>query len=141
MLRQCRVCKCIANTQEDLLLFKTCTNMKYGKDTICKKCGAEQTRLIAQRNPKRQVEVTKQRVRANKIKAVNYLGGECAACGIKYDGTNAVIFDFHHLIPADKEMHPTKALRLSWDNLIKEISKCALLCSNCHRLEHKQEDW
>lgn len=141
ILRKCRVCGIEAHSTNELSIFKTCKTGKYGKDTICKLCATKQTKLIASKTPERQIYNTKVRVRNNKIKALTYLGSKCKCCGITYDGTNAVIFDFHHIKPDEKEMKPTKALTMSWDNLLKEIQKCELLCSNCHRIKHKQEDW
>lgn len=139
VLRKCRECGLEAHTQEDLVRFKTNSKGKFGKDTICKVCSNKQSKEIAQRNPKRQVELTKKRVRDNKIRAIRYKGNKCLRCGVSYTGSNAVIFDFHHRDPKEKEMKPTKALTMSWDNIKKEIDKCDLLCSNCHRLEHRQD--
>ena len=67
------------------------------------------------------------------------MGGECTNCKIKLTENNWPIFDFHHTNPLDKEYVWTK-LRLLTDNKIKtELSKCKLLCANCHRLEHYSE--
>lgn len=138
-LRECRRCGVVATSIEQLEKFKTSRKGKYGKDTICKVCAGTQTKESV--DLKRQVELTKKRVRENKVKAIRYCGGVCNSCGKGHDGTNAVIFDFHHLNPKDKKMKPTKALKMSWENIKKEIDKCVLLCSNCHRLEHQQEEW
>lgn len=43
--------------------------------------------------------------------------------------------DFHHL--KDKEFNISNEIRnLSIENLKKEINKCVVLCSNCHRKLH-----
>jgi len=75
--------------------------------------------------------------RDRKVKLIMLLGGKCGDCPEKYDGTNACIFQFHHLDPSKKAF----ALNLnkmgkSWDSLIKELDKCRLLCSNCHSKKH-----
>ena len=54
----------------------------------------------------------------------------CADCGIKYPH---YVMDFDHL--RDKEFDIAHAMRslISKDRIILEISKCELVCSNCHR--------
>ncbi len=46
--------------------------------------------------------------------------------------------EFHHREPKKKEMVVSKALDWGWsvERILKEISKCEVLCSNCHRKEH-----
>jgi len=63
-----------------------------------------------------------------KAKAVAFLGGKCVCCNIVDD---PCIYDFHHI--KEKEMDWTNLMRQSWDNIVKELSKCELICSNCHR--------
>lgn len=43
------------------------------------------------------------------------------------------ILDFHHIDPSTKLHEPARIL-LSPKQFCKEISKCILLCANCHRL-------
>jgi predicted HNH restriction endonuclease len=81
---------------------------------------------------------TKQREkkRARKLWAIEYLGGQCAAC-------NQVVppaaFEFHHLDPETKDRDPSKMLHLSLDRLKLELAKCQLLCANCHRIAHNTD--
>jgi L-lysine 2,3-aminomutase len=46
--------------------------------------------------------------------------------------------DFHHLDPSKKELSVTVAVSHGWsrERLLKEIEKCQVLCSNCHRKLH-----
>lgn len=73
--------------------------------------------------------------RAHLIKT---LGGKCVVCLIKYNGNNACIFDFHHRDPSEKEfsINMSTLSRKSLKDVLKELNKCSLLCSNCHRLLH-----
>src|SRR5574338_143642 len=65
-------------------------------------------------------------------RAVAHLGGRCQICG--YDKcVNA--FDFHHVDPMEKDF-AISAKMTSWEAIEKELSKCVLLCSNCHREVH-----
>lgn len=83
---------------------------------------------------------TKQREdkRLRKIRAVEYLGGRCNKCGKDW---HPAIFEFHHVDPTTKERDPSKMLQLSWERLTAELDKCVLLCANCHRLTHHEENY
>lgn len=84
----------------------------------CKVCLNTQTH-------KRQLE--------NKKKAVELMGGKCIRCG--YSKCLAAL-EFHHTNPENKEKIRTGRLASRcWDRYWIEISKCVLLCANCHREE------
>lgn len=82
-------------------------------------------------------ERNKTRKRNKKIKAVTYKGGKCSKCG--YEKCMKAL-EFHHLIPEEKGYDLNHAkIDKPWEILKKELDKCILLCSNCHReLECKQ---
>jgi hypothetical protein len=65
-----------------------------------------------------------------KIKLVAGFGGRCVLCGYKkYVGA----LDFHHLNPKTKTFAlSVKGLSYSWESLLREASKCVLVCKNCH---------
>lgn len=66
---------------------------------------------------------------------INAMGGCCARCKIKYHHS---VYDFHHI--GKKDFNPSQMiLNKSLDLIAKEISKCILLCANCHRLEHHEK--
>lgn len=77
-----------------------------------------------------------ERWKEKKVKAIEYLGGKCVDCGIFFPPE---IYDFHHLDPSTKEFQWNKLRLRSWDSIKKELDKCALLCSNCHRWRHKSQ--
>lgn len=79
---------------------------------------------------------THQRLRIAKLKAIDYLGGKCSECGIT--GVPA-IYDFHHRDPKEKDFSWGTKRTTNWDSLKKELDKCILLCSNCHRELHDRE--
>lgn len=80
----------------------------------------------------------KTRHRTMKLKAIEYLGGSCADCGGVY---HPAAFDFHHLDPSIKELHPGQALSGKWERARAELDKCVLLCANCHRTRHATEQF
>jgi transposase-like protein len=56
-------------------------------------------------------------------------GGGCSICG--YDRHVAAL-EFHHLDPNEKEFTLARRGAHSIEKLRAEVSKCVLLCSNCH---------
>lgn len=78
---------------------------------------------------------TRNRQVENKKKAVDLMGGKCSRCGyckcIK-------ALEFHHHNPENKDRTSKGAMASrSWKRYWLEISKCILLCSNCHREEEE----
>lgn len=81
----------------------------------------------------RQIELKKKKKQEkrewlNKLK--DSLGG-CAKCQEK----DIKCLDFHHI--GDKKGNIADAIKNSWskERILEEISKCILLCCNCHRKE------
>jgi hypothetical protein len=82
-------------------------------------------------NCKNKHHVTMHR-RRTKRRAVELLGGRCVRCG--YDKCDKAL-NFHH--PDDnKAFGISEASCGSWDRLVEELSKCVLLCANCHAEVH-----
>lgn len=75
----------------------------------------------------------KNRLREVKEKAVEYMGGVCFDCKQSYPN---FVYDFHHLDRSQKDMNPSKAFRENFEQTKKELDKCVMLCSNCHRIRH-----
>lgn len=74
-----------------------------------------------------------------KKEAIALLGGKCVSCG--YCKSSAAL-DFHHKDPNTKLFNLSTAWHSKSLNLIrKEIEKCELLCANCHREQHKEEQF
>jgi len=72
-----------------------------------------------------------------KEQAVEYKGGKCEICG--YDKCIDAL-EFHHLNPTQKDFGiSNKGYTRSWDNVKKELDKCILVCSNCHKEIHANE--
>ncbi len=82
---------------------------------------------------KRDRECDRKKRKENKLKAIEYCGGECKHCGY-----NKCIdaMDFHHLNPEEKDLNIKSLINCSWSRIEEELKKCILLCANCHREEH-----
>ena len=79
------------------------------------------------------IEYAVNRSREIKIKAIEYLGGKCVDCGLIDD---ICVYDFHHIDPTKKDLSFGQRGCISFEKLKKELDKCRLLCSNCHRKKH-----
>ena len=69
----------------------------------------------------------------NKERAVDYKGGKCDRCGYN---KCIIALEFHHTDPKEKDFHISSNMNKSWDKVKKELDKCILVCSNCHREIH-----
>jgi len=87
--------------------------------TYCKICTTEQSLNRMQRLKKQMVD---------------YKGGSCMICGYKkYMGA----LEFHHLDPTQKDFNLAHMKKYTFDDKVKkELDKCVLVCSNCHREIH-----
>jgi 5-methylcytosine-specific restriction endonuclease McrA len=56
----------------------------------------------------------------------------CVVCG----ESTTVCLDFHHKVPSEKDFTISHMRNMSLTHLRAEISKCVVLCSNCHRKVH-----
>ena len=80
-------------------------------------------------------ESVKRHRRKYKRLLIEYKGGKCIVCDYnKFDGA----LDFHHLNPNEKDFSigSTRKNTYNLELIKKEVDKCVLLCSNCHREFH-----
>jgi len=66
-----------------------------------------------------------------RLRAIEYKGGKCEGCGGEFHPS---IYEFHHISPNAEDRKVSSLF--NWEAVVKELTKCALLCANCHRLEH-----
>ncbi len=114
---------------------------------ICKKCGIEKEISDFAKNGNstrcycKQCEAERARLNYQKTQEyIRSLKNKCSICG--YD-KNPAALEFHH--PEDnKDTEIAKLAAKSWSIPLKnkidnEISKCIIVCANCHREIHHQE--
>jgi hypothetical protein len=123
-------------TREEMLAYQRAASLKYYYAN--KEKSAERAKKWRSKN--KEYVQTKQREnkRLRKIKAIEYLGGQCNKCEKNW---HPAIYEFHHTDPTTKDRDPSKMLMLSWKRLKSELDKCKLLCANCHRLIHHEENY
>ena len=78
---------------------------------------------------------TKVRRHRAKLAAIEYLGGKCKHCGTAHHPS---AMEFHHRDPQNKEVTIGMVANKQWAVIKKELDKCDLLCSNCHRVFHSE---
>jgi transposase len=81
-------------------------------------------------------EYTQKRIVNTKIKMILYKGGHCVDCDLPLEKSHYSVFDFHHTNHSEKDPNFKHIRSHNWERIKKEIDKCILLCSNCHRLRH-----
>lgn len=77
--------------------------------------------------------------RKRKAVLVEYKGGKCELCG--YNKCIAAL-EFHHKDHTKKEFGLAKSgITRSLEATKKEVDKCMLVCSNCHKEIHSEEGY
>lgn len=75
-----------------------------------------------------------------KISMILLKGGKCRDCNLAFDGKNYAVFDFHHLDGSTKDFALSSTVnQKTWGMIEKELEKCVLVCGNCHRLRHAED--
>jgi hypothetical protein len=112
--------------------FGPLANRWDGLQPVCIECKRYEGRQYIKDNS----EKIARRQRVVKSKMVEKFGGKCSRCG--YNEFVAGL-DFHHVSRQTKSFGIAQLLTASTPNtmykknVMKEIDKCALLCSNCHK--------
>ena len=68
-----------------------------------------------------------------KERAVYIMGGACQCCG--YNRCLRAL-QFHHIDASTKEFQISDNITRNWADVRKELTKCILVCSNCHQEIH-----
>lgn len=106
---------------------------KSGRSRFCKMCEADRRKVRARtfrdtqwQARRRFVVVTQERI--NELKAQ-----PCRDCGGTFP---AVCMDFDHRDPSAKKFNISQWKAHGWDafDIVEEIAKCDVVCSNCHRV-------
>lgn len=68
---------------------------------------------------------TRRRRERQRRRALSYLGGRCALCG----ATESLEFDHTN---GHKRDNVTRLLTYRWARIVAELTRCQLLCVECH---------
>jgi predicted HNH restriction endonuclease len=80
---------------------------------------------------------TRNKRKTRLLEAIALLGGKCSWCKGVFE---PCVYDFHHTNPEDKDFTIGENMLVSKERFLNEVSKCILLCANCHRMEHNKND-
>lgn len=75
------------------------------------------------------------RYKRNKLKAMERLGSVCSVCNVEHPPAS---MHFHHLDPKTKVTEVSELLYRAWSSIEQELSKCVLMCAECHMKEHSR---
>ncbi|MBI2314716.1 hypothetical protein HYU93_01525 [Candidatus Daviesbacteria bacterium] len=124
-MKRCYKCKQTKSLSE----FYKLSRSKDGLQPICKVCDIAQTKARYRNNKKYYIDAA----RANRQKTIDFINkvksNPCTDCGNIY---HPVCMDFDHLEEKEKAISLLKGRSIA--GITKEIMKCELVCSNCHRL-------
>ena len=130
-MKKCHKC----GAKKSLGLFPKNKSKTDGRSETCLECKREYNRLHYKNNKKYYVDkaqVYKDFIREEVQKFKSELG--CKICSEKHPAC----LHFHHRDPEQKLFEVCDAVRRSvcWSDLLEEIKKCDVLCSNCHAKLH-----
>jgi len=126
VIKQCKKCNTI---EEHYFNSSFTSNGKPEYKSSCKNC----QKIINKKQKEKFKEKNNARAKKNKhntkLKAIQYLGGECIKCG--YSKSKRAL-TFHHRNRDEKEHTISQIIDWSWDKIQSELDKCDLFCFNCH---------
>jgi hypothetical protein len=110
------------------LMCQTCSSEFDGYHSTNKFCSSR----CSSKSDKRK-ESTKNYAAKRRTKIQEYkLSKGCAICG--YNKHPAAL-DFAHLEQKTKSFNISQDPKRKWEDTLKEIEKCRVLCRNCHAVE------
>lgn len=120
-MKECRYCH--KSYPENYFGVSLTTKNKVYRRLKCRDCYRKTKRILLEKH-QRWVEDYKR-------------NGSCSRCGLK----DYRVIDFHHCGDKKKEFSISVGLaeKFGFDRMGKEVTKCVLLCSNCHRILHHEE--
>ncbi len=132
-MKKCYTCQTLKEESE----FNKNKGRNDGLNSICRQCSGERSRQYYSENKelhKKNIGINKAKYKAKLRTEIDILKSKgCHFCSEK----EPVCMDFHHINPDKKEYLVSRLIGMvSKRKLKKEIDKCIIVCSNCHRKLH-----
>ena len=125
-MKTCTRCE----TEKELTEFRKDSKRPDGLQIYCKACAKHFDDQRYGRHSERHKDVVRARKKRVREFVVNYLlEHPCVDCG----EDDPVVLDFDHLSDKTKNVATMVQDGCSNETLMREISKCEVRCSNCHR--------
>lgn len=120
-MKQCRYCRKLY--PESYFGVALTTKDKVYRRHKCKFCYLE-TKKVRKNNHREWLKNLK-------------LNSKCGRCG----NNDYRVLEFHHLDGKNKDFSISlNYLNLGIEKIMQEIKKCDILCANCHRITHYEEN-
>ena len=126
------------SVEKPLTEYNKHSRRKDGHQATCRNCQKERNNWHYANNPK-----YKERIKRNNKKHKTackkwLMEYKCTLSCLKCGENHPATLDFHHTDPKEKDISVSDKFRVyaTIPLLKKEIAKCIVLCSNCHRIEH-----
>ena len=134
--RQTITVKCACGCGEDILKYNT--HHRGSKSFRFKRGHANKIYFTKEAKRVAKLRSKNETGHKNKVILVKHYGGKCLDCELEYDGTNAAVFQFHHINPDQKtwKQRGLNCTNHSIERLKLMTNKCRLVCANCHKLRH-----
>lgn len=140
-VKVCYQCK----KELEIISFSKKKTNKDGLSSNCKECNKINCRAHYAINKKTQIKQILASRKNRKIKRclelIEYFkNNPCKDCG----ETDPLVLEFDHRIPSEKSFNISDALGklTAWALIQKEMVKCDVRCSNCHkRKTAKDQNW
>ena len=127
--KSCKVC----GESKPLSEFHKNKQCSMGVVGTCRTCTGDRISRWYSDNRKRRQEVANEKNRKRKRQLVEHFGDKCLDCGQSFP---QCVYQFHHLDPKEKDVNPSYAITQKPSKMWEELSKCVMLCANCHLIRH-----
>lgn len=136
-MKKCSICK----KTKSILDFNKNKSRKDGIQSSCRPCDQNRAKTRYYQVPGEK-DKARDRARQYRYNALQYvydflLANGCMVCKER----DPVVLDFDHLNPKEKFKNVSTLVSegYSLQTIKKEIDKCQILCSNCHRRKNAKE--
>lgn len=128
-MKTCSKC----NIPKELEEFNKRSKSIDGYQGRCKECNKESLKKHYDSDKSYYLNKTSKRRKRNKSYVLDIKAQHsCRACG----ESESICLDFHHLYDKNVNIADMYSAGCSLSKIDEEISKCVILCSNCHRKLH-----
>lgn len=113
--------------------FEKNRTRKDGLQSACKKCKKEYIKEHYLKNKQIYLDRSLKKNKELREWFEEYKQNlSCEKCGDR----RWYVLEFHHKNPEEKDLAVSQLVTYGKNRILKEISKCIVLCANCHREHH-----